>query len=329
MAQTFQAAPDTVYPIAEAPTMYFIGVTTAQSSIRKVFPRWAEYLGLGNPDAVRLIGIDCKLHDDPGAYRTIVAHIKRDPHSLGALVTTHKIDLLAATRDLFDELGPHAQAMNEVSSISKWNGKLMGRAVDFENSDLALQAFLPADHWRNTGAHCLLLGAGGAAIAFSMALMDARQGENRPAKIIVANRSQPRLDAMLALHERLDSRVPVDYVLTQSPAESDALVAQLPEHSLVVNATGLGKDAPGSPVSDAAQFPQRGWVWDFNYRGELVFLAQARAQAEAKQLHIEDGWTYFLHGWTSVIAHVFHLDIPSSGPQFDELSRIAAESSRA
>jgi len=28
--------------------MYFIGVTTHQSSIMKVFPRWAVYLGLGD-----------------------------------------------------------------------------------------------------------------------------------------------------------------------------------------------------------------------------------------------------------------------------------------
>ena len=28
------------------PTMYFVGVTTGKSSIRKVFPKWAEILGL-------------------------------------------------------------------------------------------------------------------------------------------------------------------------------------------------------------------------------------------------------------------------------------------
>jgi len=24
---------------------------------------------------------------------------------------------------------------------------------------------------------------------------------------------------------------------------------------------------------------------------------------------VEDGWTYFIHGWTQVIAEVFHIDI--------------------
>ena len=44
----------------------------------------------------------------------------------------------------------------------------------------------------------------------------------------------------------------------------------------------------------------------------------------ARELIVEDGWIYFIHGWTRVIAEVFHMDIPTSGPEFDELSRIAA-----
>ena len=93
--------------------------------------------------------------------------------------------------------------------------------------------------------------------------------------------------------------------------------------SLVINATGLGKDAPGSPLTDAARFPERGIAWDLNYRGDLVFLDQARAQASRRALQVEDGWTYFLHGWTQVIAEVFHIDIPVRGPEFEALSEIA------
>jgi len=36
------------YKPAEKPTMYFIGVTTAKSSINAVFPLWAKALGLGD-----------------------------------------------------------------------------------------------------------------------------------------------------------------------------------------------------------------------------------------------------------------------------------------
>ena len=42
---------------AEKPTFYFVGVTTSKSSIMKVFPKWAEHLGLGD---CPIKGIDCK-----------------------------------------------------------------------------------------------------------------------------------------------------------------------------------------------------------------------------------------------------------------------------
>ena len=70
--------------------------------------------------------------------------------------------------------------------------------------------------------------------------------------------------------------------------------------------------------------PERALVWEFNYRGDLVFLDQARAQEKSRYLQIEDGWVYFLHGWTRVISDVFAVDIPTRGPVFDELSKIAA-----
>ena len=102
-------------------------------------------------------------------------------------------------------------------------------------------------------------------------------------------------------------------MLAPEPRDNDAVLERLKPGSLVINATGLGKDAPGSPLTDAALFPQNAIVWDLNYRGALVFLDQARAQAATRRLQIEDGWTYFLHGWTQVIAEVFHISIPSAG----------------
>jgi shikimate 5-dehydrogenase len=76
-------------------------------------------------------------------------------------------------------------------------------------------------------------------------------------------------------------------------------------------------------LTGAAVFPLDGFAWEFNYRGELVFLDQARAQAKTRRLTVEDGWIYFIHGWTRVIAEVFHVNIPTAGPEFDRLSQIA------
>jgi len=301
--------------------MYFIGVTTAKSSIMRVFPEWARAIGLG--DAC-ICGIDFVPHDRPERYRAAVDFIRCDPLSLGALVTTHKIDLLEACRDQFDELDPFASILGEVSSISKREGRLIGHAKDPITSGLALDAILPAGHWETTGAEALVLGAGGSAIALTWHMMQPCHGRNRPSRIIVANRSAARLDEIRRLHIEWKTGIRAEYVLVPAPAVSDALMSNLRPGSMVVNATGLGKDAPGSPLTHTGVFPEFGYAWDFNYRGDLVFLNQARAQKESRHLHVEDGWTYFLHGWTRVIAEVFAITIPSRGPRFEELGRIAA-----
>lgn len=310
------------YQAATKPTFYFIGVTTGKSSIMKVFPKWAEYLGLGD---VEIKGIDFVSHDTRENYRDIVAFLKSDPLSLGALVTTHKLDLFAACKDLFDVIDPHASLMAETSCLSKRDGQLICHAKDPISSGLSLDGFLPADHFSRTGAEVLSMGAGGSTIALTWHLIQKSRGSNRPGRIVVTNRSQARLDHIRAIHAEIGSDIPCEYVLAPTAADNDKQLSGLKGGSLVINATGLGKDAPGSPLTFDGNFPHRGIVWELNYRGDLVFLDQAKAQETAKNLQIEDGWTYFIHGWTQVIAEVFDVEIATSGPQFDEISRIAAE----
>ena len=192
-----------LYRKADQPTLYFIGVTTGKSSIMKVFPAWARYLGLGD---CLIQGIDFAPHDQPEHYRAAVAFIKSDPLSLGALVTTHKIDLLKACRDQFDELDEFAALMGEVSSISKRDGRLVGHAKDPITSGLSLEAFLPGRHWEKTGAEAFVLGAGGSAIAITWHLLKPEHGANRPDRIVVANRSTPRLKPANTSSARSPSR---------------------------------------------------------------------------------------------------------------------------
>jgi shikimate 5-dehydrogenase len=308
-------------PPAARPTLYFIGVSTGQSSIMRVFPAWVAHLSL---DA-EIKGIDFPLHADPAAYRAAVEFIRDDPYSMGALVTTHKIDLFKACHDLFDVIDPHAAFMDETSCISKQDGKLVCHAKDPISSGLSLDGFLPPDHFARTGAEVFSMGAGGSTIALTWHLMRRERGADVPSRIIVSNRSQARLDEIARIHEAVPTTAVLDYILAPDPRDNDAVVASLKPGSLIINATGLGKDAPGSPLSDAVKFPQDAIVWDLNYRGALIFLDQARAQQAAKHLQIEDGWTYFIHGWTQVIAEVFHIGIPTSGPKFDALARIAGE----
>ncbi|MDA3835383.1 MAG: shikimate dehydrogenase [Spirochaetales bacterium] len=309
-----------VYAPAQKETMYFIGVTTKKSSIMRVFPKWMEHLGI---DA-EIKGFDFIPHDKPEDYREAVQFIKNDPKSLGALVTTHKLDCYKASRDLFDGAGPYTQLLEEASSISKRGKELWAHAKDPVTSGLALEAFMPEGYFADSNAVLYLIGAGGSSLALTLYLINkARVSRDVPRKIIVTNRSTKRLEEMKEIHAGLNYPFVIEYKHCPTAEENDAVVAALPEGSLVVNATGLGKDTPGSPLTEAVQFPKNGYVWEFNYRGDLVFLDQANAQKREKNLTIEDGWVYFIHGWTRVIAEVFHLDIPTSGPGFDKLSEIA------
>ncbi len=305
---------------AVRPTMYFIGVSTGRSMIMRVFPAWARHLVFGDCE---IRGIDLVPHDTPEHYREVVRFIKEDHLSLGALVTTHKIDLLHATRDMFDELDDFASLMGEISSISKRGGCFVGAAKDPITSGLALEVFLPPGHWDRTGADAFIMGAGGSSIALSSYILGRGRRHNRPRRIFVSNRSQGRLDEMRKIHEKEGIDFPIEYVHTPTPEDNDLVLERLSPGSLVVNATGLGKDGPGSPITDEARFPASGFAWDFNYRGDLRFLRQAEERAKEMKLHVEDGWLYFIYGWLSVIGDVFHREIPAAGPGFAELCGIA------
>lgn len=303
------------------PTMEFIGVTTAGSSIMKVFPRWARVLDLGEAE---LKGRDLPLEAEPDLYRRAVEQIRSDPLSMGALVTTHKIKLLAAARDLFDELDPYARLCEEVSCISKRDGQVVGHAKDPITAGRALRALLDPDHFGDTGGEVLCLGAGGAGTAISVYLMGE---QNPPGRIWMVDKSQESLDALRRVHGRSGrSSTGIEYVENVDPATNDELLAGLPPGSLIVNATGMGKDVPGSPLTDGARFPKRSVVWELNYRGELDFLRQARRQERTRDLRVEDGWLYFLHGWSEVIAEVFHVELT---PERFELLSAEAEAIRS
>jgi shikimate 5-dehydrogenase len=306
---------------AEAPTIHFIGVSTGQSSIMKVFPQWAAEL---NIQGAAINGIDLPLNAAPESYREVVNFIRNDSESRGALVTTHKINLFLAAQEQFDELDWFASAMHEVSSISKRNSKLVGQAKDPVSAGRTLVTIVPENFWGNEEGQVFCMGSGGAGVAITWFLLRGEHRLGRPTRIIVSDISASRLDHLQRLVDssRLETR------LIGSAEENDAIMQALRPGSLIINATGLGKDRPGSPITDATAFPDESIVWELNYRGSLGFLEQARMQAGARKLQIHDGWDYFIHGWTCVISDVFAIDIPADGATFRRLSDVAAQAAR-
>jgi shikimate dehydrogenase len=308
------------YPIVKkkVPTVYFIGVTTRKSSMRQIFPLWME--ALGRPDVV-LEGVDHPIHDHPEVYRRTVAQIKHDPLSIGGLVTTHKIDLYSAASDLFDHLDGYAKICGEVASISKREGALLGHAVDPLTAGLSLEAMLGSGYFGRTGGEVLCFGAGGSGAAIALNLIGRPAQADRPQRFAAVDISKDRLERMQRMVEGLGTGMHFEYLHNADPLVNDATLEKLPPGSLVINATGMGKDTPGSPITDQATFPWQGVAWELNYRGELDFLQQALAQPAQRGLRVEDGWRYFLHGWTTIIGMILKIDI--SQAIFERLAQVA------
>jgi shikimate dehydrogenase len=293
----------------------FIGVTTGSSSIMRIWPRWREVLGLGSD--VELVGRDIAVDAPAEAYREAVRELIDDAGAVGALVTTHKIGVYQEGRDLLAGVDELAELCGEVSCLARRDGRLHGWAKDPVAAGRTLEGMLSPSHFRDGDGHVLCMGAGGSGTAIALYLVARRPGADHPKRLVVTDRSPARLVRLRGILDR------VDHDSTVELAEADRheqLLEELPPRSLVVNATGMGKDVGGSPLGDAARFPEQSVVWELNYRGELDFLHQARAQAEERRLTMEDGWTYFINGWSSVTEEVFQRPISD-----EDLRVLAAE----
>ena len=172
-----------------------------------------------------------------------------------------------------------------------------------------------------------MLGAGGSAVALTLHLIQKSQAADRPRQIVVVNRSAARLSRLQRMVKQFTGGaslgIEFEFIQNSRAKRNDDILAGMPAASVVINATGMGKDTPGSPFTDDAIFPRNGVVWELNYRGELDFMRQAQAQMSARNLTIADGWDYFVHGWSQVISHVLHVQIDAT--MFAHLSELAAE----
>ena len=177
-------------------------------------------------------------------------------------------------------------------------------------------------YFAKTHGEVLCFGAGGSAIATLLHLINKQNKGDRPDKFTFVNRSQGRLDHAKEMVGGLSTDIEIEYICNSDALINDQIMEKISAYSIIINATGMGKDTPGSPITWEGQFPLHSIAWEFNYRGELDFLHQARAQAESRKLRVEDGWLYFVHGWTQVIAQVLHFDLTPA--LFDQLNQVAS-----
>ena len=280
----------------------FVGVTTGSSLVHRAMPAWQPLLA--SPCGLR--GVDISLGADDGTYVRLLGDLLRDESVAGAVVTTHKARMFRAGRELFARLDPVALACEEVNAVRRTGGGLHGWARD------PVSAGRVADRiWPDAEGQVICLGAGGTAVALARHLLT-----TRPRLRFACADQDPAAVGHLA---RLAARPVAGYVGT---GHWDDLVSTAPPGSLIVNATGMGKDRPGAPITSRARFPPRSVIWELNYRGDLKFLSQARLQARGRQLQVHDGWQLFCHGWAAALTPILGLpDDDALGDQFAEAAQ--------
>ena len=297
--------------------MEFLGVRTEGSMALRLFPAWVQVLGI---QGAHLRGVNLPISGTLEAHRKAVHHIKWDPEIHGALITSHKLSVVRASGEFIDQYTDMAKLTGEVSVLYKRDGKLWGHTVDPENCGLAMENILPKDWWcRNKESGILTLGGGGASIALLVYVL--QYAKYPPSFLQIVEKRTDNLEHCAHVVERIGSdKTAVEIIHSNDPLICDQLISKLPPYSMVVNATGMGKDIPGSPVTDAVRFPMHGVVWELNYRGDRPFLHQALSQSKMRSLIVADGWYYFLRGWASVIGLVF--DIPMTQKRFSDFCAV-------
>jgi shikimate dehydrogenase len=271
-------------------TIQFVGVSTAGSLIHEVFPRWARVLGI----EAAIVGVDVPRDAPPERYREVLGAIRDDRDCLGAVVTSHKTALFSAAGDEFESLDPLAVSCREINSVRNDSGRLHGYARDPISVGRVVDGI-----WPERDADLLCLGSGGTAIALARHLLE--RGQRGRMRFVDREAAQAEHFAEIVADDRAESAA------VRGPY--DAMVAAARPGTLIVNATGAGKDHEGSPVTDEVRFPPGCVFWDLNYRGDLRMLAAARAQAEDRGLRAHDGTLLFCHGWAAALTAV--LDRPA------------------
>ncbi len=294
---------------------WFVGVRTEGSSAVAAFPYWMQALGLdGGVEA-----IDLPL-DSPGdAYRRLVERLRGTPEVRGMVVTAHKTRLFEEASTALDELDDMAKLCREVSVVWRSGDRLVGSAIEPRSVASALAEIIAPSHWAETDGEILAFGAGATTTALMVHLYALSDGVGAPSVVSLVD---VRAERAAALRTSLARWRPGLQVRTPSPKDAIAVLRDLLPGSLIVNATGLGKDRPGSPLPCPAPWPREALVWDLNYRGELRFLEDARHVASGLGLRVHDGWRLFLYGWSEALGCI--LARPLSQLEFAALDHAAS-----
>jgi shikimate dehydrogenase len=206
----------------------------------------------------------------PEALPALLSEVRRRPW-LGLNVTVpHKQAVLS----FLDELSPEARRIGAVNTIHRTGERLLGYNTD---APAALQALRDDLHVEPRDCRTVLLGAGGAARAVAVALLDAGARS-----IVILNRHPERAAALAHV---LRSGGPGSGQVLDARAATDAAICDaLACADLVVNCTTVGmRHGPAeaqSPVPRRALRPGLA-VYDLVYNPRVTPLVAAAHEAGA------------------------------------------------
>jgi shikimate dehydrogenase len=188
----------------------------------------------------------------------------RSADCLGANVT---VPYKEAVIPLLDEIDPLADGIGAVNTVVNRDGRLCGYNTDMTGFARALQeegGFDPR------GAHVVLLGAGGAGRAATMALI-----QGKAAAVTITDILPQRAERLVA-----DLAGQGETLLRNLPATKDELASAVAGCQLLVNCTPIGmrhsKEEHDLPISSEL-IPARALVFDIIYNPvETRLLAEAK-----------------------------------------------------
>ena len=121
-----------------------------------------------------------------------------------------------------------------------------------------------------------------------MALASFADPDDRPRRMTIVNRSEQRLAHLQAVHDKLDTDIAFQYLVHEDPRQNDAAMENLPPGSVVINATGMGKDLSGSPITAAGASRRGGWRGNSTTVVSSSSCTKPRRQAACTRLQVED-----------------------------------------
>lgn len=194
----------------------------------------------------------------------------REGRALGANVTVPHKELAYS---LVDEVSETARRAGAINTISVRDGRLIGDNTDVHGFGVPLYE----RDFDFASSSAVILGAGGAARAVAVALLDAGI-----ASLSIVNRTPERAAEIVAAIQ--DVRVKAHGL--------DALYDQLGGASLLVNATSLGWTGSESPATPEAfaRLGANAVAYDLTYR-ETPFLRAARTAG----VEVIDGLAMLVH----------------------------------